>query len=72
MAYYNLEPFGAWRDNWHAAMLLALQVNQKRGPGVPAISAEEFMFKDTATEKRDQIRKMMARFNALAQPTDTH
>ncbi len=72
MVYYNIEPFGAWRDNWHAAMALAMTANLNRGRGKPALSSDDFMFKDPQTTHNDHIKEMMARFNAASKPKDTH
>ena len=63
-AYYELEPFGAWRDNWHFAQLTALLFNINRGSG-KALSPADFMYVDaeTAQEKRDM--EFLGRLNAL-------
>jgi hypothetical protein len=53
--YESIEPFGAWRDNWHAAQIVAAIYNVNRARGTPAFSVGDFMFEDgdTRRERRD-------------------
>lgn len=44
-SYYATEPFGAERDNLHAAMTCALLANIHRGKGGKAIKPEDFMIR---------------------------
>lgn len=62
-AYYQLEPWGAWRDNWHHANLAALLANIHRGKGQP-IQAHAFMFE--APEDRVEREKRTLSQRALA------
>lgn len=59
LAYFNLEPFGAWRDNWHAALIAAVIANVNRGKGTAPISVSEFMYQDqeAAERKREDARR---------------
>lgn len=65
--YERLEPFGAWRDNWHMAVLASLLANIHRDPkkcGV--VSPSEFMFSDPQTAQERADLDMVARFEARA------
>jgi hypothetical protein len=55
MDYYKIEPWGTWRDNWHAAQTAALIYNVNRGKQ-KAVSTSDFMFVDpeTARDVKDQ------------------
>ena len=55
MQYYTIEPFGQWRDNWHAATLAAMLFNINRAKGQQAAKASDFMYMDqeAAEQKRD-------------------
>jgi hypothetical protein len=55
MDYYQIEPFGAWRDNFHSAQISALIYNVNRGKQKPVKTAD-FMFVDaeTAQDTKDQ------------------
>lgn len=70
MAFYNIEPFGANRDNWHMARLAVMYAGVHTPRGKPRPDVDDFMFKDQHTQHRDQIRTMMARLDAVAVPKD--
>ncbi len=61
--YYQLEPFGQWRDNWHAAQIAALLFNANRGKTQQPLKAQDFMF---ATEEEQAQRKQDEFFASLA------
>lgn len=67
MDYYDLEPFGALRDNWHAAQQAALTFNVHRGRGTPPRSIRDFMYEPPASvaERKDAefIAKLRTRSN---------
>lgn len=42
-AYWRLEPFGAYRDDWRFACLLAMLANMFRGKETAPIGPAEFM-----------------------------
>lgn len=64
MAYYVLEPFGAWRDNWHAAQLTALMYNVNAGKG-KSVSVDEFMYHDSVAAQDKKDMEMLAKLNAV-------
>ena len=70
MAYYNIEPFGANRDNWHMATMASLYASAHTQKGKQSLTTDDFMFKDPETEKINHIREMMAKFSARATPKD--
>ena len=55
MEYETLEPFGAWRDNWHSAMTSMILANANRGPHTKEFRLADFFYVDpqSAQEKRD-------------------
>jgi hypothetical protein len=67
IAYYNAEPFGTWRDNFHIATLCALTANINRNPKKPPLSFNDFMFEDSQSHKRRKMKKMMSRFRSKAE-----
>jgi len=50
--YWGMEPFGAFRDNYHAAMIAHLLANAHRAPNSPPIEFSQFMFRDQVEEQR--------------------
>ena len=65
MAYSTIEPFGAWRDNFHTATIAAILANTHRG-NRPPVSFDDFMFKDAHTSKKERVQQLMAQFRAKA------
>ena len=63
--YYGLEPWGAWRDNWHSAQIAALLYNANRGKQKPLNSAD-FMFVDRETARESQDRETLAFLSSRA------
>jgi len=63
--YYDEEPFGALRDNWHMAQLAHMYstVHGKKGS---KSSPNDFFYKSEETKGRDNIRRMMAGMSSLA------
>ena len=54
MEYERIEPFGAWRDNWHAALLASIMANANRKANSPPISMAEFFYTDPETARDRQ------------------
>lgn len=65
-AFYQLEPFGAERDNMHAGLIAATVWNTQRGKKQKGMTHKDFMFRDPATARLERIRDMMGKFRALA------
>ena len=66
MQYERIEPFGAWRDNWHAAMIASILANANRKPNSPPIPMDEFMYTDPATAQERKDAAMIAFIEGLA------
>lgn len=68
-AYWNLEPWGAYRDNLHMATLTALTFNINRGNGQQAKKPEDFMYREHVPAN-DEIKtlKFVAELRAMAKP----
>lgn len=62
--YYTMEPFGAWRDNYHAAQLCALTYNVHRGKQQPAKLAD-FFYIDQETKSDAKAAEFFARLDSL-------
>lgn len=65
MAYYQLEPWGAWRDNWHAALLAKLIYDVNRGKH-PAAKMKDFMYSDAEVKAHADARTFIARLDSMA------
>ena len=63
--YYNEEPFGALRDNWHMAQLANMYqtVHAKKGT---KSSPDDFFYKSEAAKGKENIKRMMAGMSTLA------
>lgn len=68
MAYYKLEPFGAERDNWHAAQISSILVNSRRKKGTAPVPVSEFMYRDRYTVKETETKQFLAGMQAIAKP----
>lgn len=66
IAYDQLEPFGAWRDNWHSAIIanLLCQIYKKKGAQVPPIEA--FMYKHPDDKKQQNLDSFIAMLDLKA------
>lgn len=64
--YFVIEPFGAIRDNMHAAMITAAIVNAFRAPKTAAVSADDFMLRPAAEVKKREAAKHSKLFDAFA------
>lgn len=61
MAYWQIEPWGAWRDNWHAAQIAALLYNTYRAKKSEPMPLREFMYRDEETKRDDAKRSLAAK-----------
>ncbi len=64
MAYYAIEPFGQWRDNWHFAQLTALMFNVNCGKS-SQLSTADFMYLDAAADQEKKDLEFVAKLNSL-------
>ena len=65
MEYERLEPFGAWRDNWHAAMTATILANAYRARNTAPVKISEFMFKDPETARDEEDLQILAHLRAM-------
>ena len=63
--YYQIEPFGSWRDNYHSAQIASLIYNVNRGKQKPTTIAD-FMFVDAETAKDKQDKEFLSFLAARA------
>lgn len=68
LEYEQLEPFGQWRDNFHAAMIAAILANANRDPKrTPApIKMSEFFYVDAETERENADKKILGALRAAS------
>jgi hypothetical protein len=60
MEYENIEPFGAWRDNWHTSIIASILANANRKSGSAPIKMADFMYVDSETTKERRDAEMLA------------
>jgi hypothetical protein len=65
MEYQKLEPWGAWRDNWHAALQATIFASAFRDPKRPPPKMHEFFYQDPETARDKQDMEMLAILDSL-------
>lgn len=65
-AYYQLEPWGAWRSNRDVAQIAALMYNIHRGKGTPAAHISDYIYEDPALTAEKQAQKFIATLKGMA------
>jgi hypothetical protein len=70
-AYWQVEPWGPWRDNVHAGLIASVIANVNRRPGSRAFSYADFMLaeRDPAAE-RAKATNIVNFFRRAAKPKD--
>jgi hypothetical protein len=63
-AYYATEPFGQWRDNFHAAQIASILHNVNRGKGA-AVTPDDFIYRDMEDTQDRADAEVLARLNIL-------
>jgi hypothetical protein len=58
--YYLIEPFGQWRDNYHAGLVSAILANVNRSSKSDPVSHNDFMFMDPETAAEHEEEKAAA------------
>jgi len=58
MIYYQLEPFGAERDNLHAGLICSTLANLKKAKGTQPAQAKDFLFKFKSSDEIKQSKRM--------------
>lgn len=67
LGYWQLEPWGAWRDNWHHANTASLIFNTNRGKAQPAMKVRDFMYEDKGVSIERLAKTFSAKMRAMAQ-----
>jgi|14_taG_2_1085336.scaffolds.fasta_scaffold08114_7 tRNA/tmRNA/rRNA uracil-C5-methylase (TrmA/RlmC/RlmD family) len=65
--YWQIEPFGSWRDNFNIATLTALTANVNRGKDQKPYSEKDFMYEDHQTRSERMDRESKARTQSFIQ-----
>lgn len=65
MEYEELEPWGAWRDNFHAALIASLLANKDRPSSTPPVAVSTFFYADPQTERERKDQRMLTAFRTL-------
>lgn len=68
VAYYNAEPFGAWRDNLHAG-IVASAVWRAVG-GNKSIKATDFILVSAEEKRKTSLESALGWFRAVAKRKD--
>lgn len=55
--YYSIEPFGAWRDNFHAATVSAILANVNRAKETPPFRESDFFYMDHESREEYDAQK---------------
>lgn len=71
--FYQVEPFGALRDNLHAGQIAAMVFNMNRAKNAKPLTATDFLLiareaVDDAAEDARKNEQSRAAFHALAKP----
>ena len=64
--YYRMEPFGTWRDNFHAAQITQILANVYRGKRKRPFQLADFFYRDKTTERNARHRSFFSAFKSLA------
>lgn len=65
MEYEKLEPFGAPRDNYHAAIIATILANAHRDRKRPPVKMSEFFYVDPESAREDADMTMLSRLRML-------
>ena len=67
MQYEHLEPFGAWRDNFHSAMIATLIANANRDPKrrPQPLKMSEFFYIDPETARENEDMEFLTKLRVL-------
>lgn len=66
LAYWQMEPWGQWRDNWHHAMTQAMLFNIHRGRKA-ARGPADFFYKPPGQQQAERHAHFWANLDAHAQ-----
>lgn len=66
--FFETEPFGETRDNWHMAVLASILANVNRKPGTKPLTVTDFMYTDPVTAKEKREKETLAWFEKRSEP----
>jgi hypothetical protein len=68
LEYEQLEPFGQWRDNFHAAMIASILATVNRDPKKQPqpIRLSEFFYVDAETERENADQQLLGTLRAVS------
>tara|TARA_R100000951_G_scaffold90032_2_gene78181 strand:- start:4989 stop:5258 length:270 start_codon:yes stop_codon:yes gene_type:complete len=64
--YYEEQPFGSWRDNYHSAIIASMLWNVNSGKG-KSKTPDDFMLKPAKERSKSETLTTLAQLQALAQ-----
>ena len=70
IAFYELEPFGPRRDNYHAGMISSVLANIHRAKGAKAISPSDFMLEDPGMRAKQRTQTTITHLLHVATPAE--
>ena len=70
MEYDRLEPFGSWRDNYHAALIASILANVHRDPKSRPLRMDEFFYQDAETASEQSDNEMLAWLDAVSKKAE--
>jgi len=65
-AFYNLQPFGPWRDNYHSAQVAHIMASAHTPSNKPKPKMSDFMYMDATTRQQQQELQTLAWFESRA------
>ncbi len=64
-AFYAVDPWGSWRDNYHAG-LIATTVANYSGHAKKAVTVQSFMYEHPAAKQARTVGEAMALMDGMA------
>ena len=64
-AYWQAEPWGAYRDNIHTGLVCSILANVNRRKGSPELTYEDFMLVEKEQQKRIETDRALAWFRSM-------
>lgn len=64
-AFWQAEPWGAYRDNIHTGLICSILANVNRRKGSPELTYEDFMLVDKEQQKRLETDRALAWFRSM-------
>lgn len=65
-AYYQIEPFGQWRDNWNIAHVSTILANRWRKKTDRPLTIDDFIYRTSDQETERQTKKTLAALQSMA------